>query len=58
MPPKDFRDACIKKYGQVVMDRHVLLVDDVLSTGATVDQCGRTLLEIGARTVTVAVAAT
>jgi ComF family protein len=37
---------------------HALLVDDVLSTGATVDQCARVLTAAGASAVTVAVAAT
>jgi predicted amidophosphoribosyltransferase len=44
--------------GRTVLGRHVLLVDDVLSTGATVDHCGRALLAAGACKVTVAVAAT
>jgi ComF family protein len=38
--------------------RRVLLVDDVLSTGATVDAAARALLALGARSVDVAVAAT
>lgn len=35
--------------------RHVLLVDDVLTSGATVDTCSRTLLRAGARQVDVLV---
>jgi predicted amidophosphoribosyltransferase len=44
--------------GNCVIGHHVLLVDDVLSTGATLDHCGRALLEAGAMSVTGAVAAT
>lgn len=36
---------------------HVLLVDDVLTTGATADTCAKTLLEAGAGQVSVAVLA-
>jgi competence protein ComFC len=41
-----------------VMGRRVLLVDDVLSTGATLDQCGQALLAGGALCVIAAAAAT
>lgn len=43
---------------RVVRGRAVLLVDDVMSTGATLDAAARTLLELGARRVDAAVAAT
>ena len=40
-----------------VAGTRVLLVDDVLTTGATMDHCGRVLLEAGARSVLAAAAA-
>ena len=40
-----------------VYDRHVLLVDDVYTTGATVNECSRALLQAGAKTVDVLVLA-
>jgi ComF family protein len=36
-----------------IVDRRLLLVDDVMTTGATLDECARTLLDAGARHVDV-----
>ncbi len=46
----------IKKPGQI-RDRHILLVDDVFTTGSTVNECAKTLLRHGAASVQVATAA-
>lgn len=53
---KNVRDA----FDAVEVDlagRHVVLIDDVLTTGATATPCCRLLRHLGARTITVAVAA-
>jgi ComF family protein len=43
----------IRRSGAVA-GRHVLVVDDVMTTGATLAECARVLLAAGARTVSVA----
>lgn len=37
----------------VIIDKKILLVDDILTTGSTVDECSKLLLNFGAKTVTV-----
>ena len=36
---------------ELVLDKRVLLVDDILTTGSTLDECARTLLDAGAKEV-------
>jgi ComF family protein len=45
--------AVAPRYGEKVAGRRVLLIDDVLTTGATVDGCARVLLAAGAAAVDV-----
>jgi ComF family protein len=50
---RNVRRAFAIRRADAVRERRVLLVDDVMTTGATADECARTLLAAGARTVDV-----
>jgi ComF family protein len=50
---RNVHDAFAVERPARVANRRVLLVDDVMTTGATVDECARTLLAAGARRVDV-----
>jgi ComF family protein len=47
------QDAFVARASRALRDRRVLLVDDVVTTGATVRACARALLDAGARNVDV-----
>jgi predicted amidophosphoribosyltransferase len=44
-------DAFVVSRPDLIEDRSVLLVDDVATTGATLDACARVLIDAGAREV-------
>jgi ComF family protein len=50
---RNVHDAFAVEHPARIANRRVLLVDDVMTTGATVDECARTLLAAGARRVDV-----
>ena len=50
---KNLRGAFFIRRPEFVEGKNVLLVDDVFTTGTTVDECARVLKEAGAATVQV-----
>ena len=48
---RNLRDAFALRQNAAVKDKNFLLVDDVLTTGSTLDECARVLLEGGAQSV-------
>jgi ComF family protein len=50
---QNVRGAFVVMRPHRIADRSLLLVDDVITTGATLDECARALLAAGARTVDV-----
>lgn len=52
------KDAFIAKKPNLFIDKKVLLIDDIYTTGSTCDECSRIILEAGARDVVVLTLAT
>lgn len=50
---RNVRRAFAVKHPERIKDRRVLVVDDVMTTGATADECARVLLASGAKVVDV-----
>ena len=54
---ENLRNAFILRKNMSVQGKHLLLIDDVLTTGSTVDECARVLRDAGAASVRVATVA-
>lgn len=56
---KNLRGAFVlnEKYKDFVVGKNILLVDDVMTTGSTLNECARVLKNCGAKKITVAVLA-
>ena len=50
---KNIRGAFEVRRPEVIAEKHILLIDDVFTTGATVQECSRVLLKAGAKQVDV-----
>jgi ComF family protein len=50
---ENLRGAFHVRHNDAVKNRHLVLVDDVFTTGSTVEECSRVLLRAGAASVRV-----
>lgn len=55
---KNLKNAFVVASPDKIKGKSILLIDDIYTTGATVDECAKTLLECGAKKVTIATVAT
>lgn len=51
---ENMKDVFRVNYAEDIIGKHILLVDDVITTGATLEACANTLLAIGAAKVSIA----
>jgi ComF family protein len=49
---RNVRDAFLVLRPSEIVEKRILLIDDVLTTGATLNECARVLKDAGARSVT------
>ncbi|WP_199117726.1 ComF family protein [Pedobacter sp. ASV28] len=54
---ENMKDVFTVKDKTEVLDKHILLVDDVITTGATLEACGSTLLKNGVKKLSIAAVA-
>ena len=47
-------DSIFSVKEESVLDKHILLVDDVITTGATIEACANALFQKGANSISVA----
>jgi predicted amidophosphoribosyltransferase len=47
-------DVFVVKQPKLIADKHVLLVDDILTTGATLEMCGIALIEVPGTRISIA----
>lgn len=55
---ENIRDAFSVTKDSLVKGKNILLIDDIMTTGSTINECAKTLKKAGARTVAAAVIAT
>lgn len=55
---ENLKDAFCVTHKELIKGKNILLIDDILTTGTTVNECGRILKKAGANTVIAAVIAT
>ncbi len=53
----NMKDVFHVQTNENILDKHIVLVDDVLTTGATLEACGALLLESGAKSISICVLA-
>ena len=49
---ENVQEAFLVRDGKSIMNRHVVLIDDIVTTGATMQQCAKAMIQAGAASVT------
>lgn len=48
---QNVKDAFVLRHSRIIKEKRIILVDDVITTGATITECGKVLLDNGAEKV-------
>nr|WP_242691602.1 phosphoribosyltransferase family protein [Pedobacter sp. SYSU D00823] len=51
---ENMKDVFTLSYGETLQGKHILLVDDIITTGATIEACAHPILKVSGTTISIA----